>query len=92
MAKCTGLSDDAAAFVTDYCALVEPCCLQEGVSAQCTLFTQQAAQQGPFDEAAGALCLAALRQRQAGASYCDGLAVISGGQAPPSFIPTMTAT
>jgi hypothetical protein len=85
MAKCSGLSDAADAFVSDYCALVEPCCDAQGLSVQCALLTREAAQQGPYDETAAAACLAALRQRQAGADYCGGLAVISGGLSGPSW-------
>jgi hypothetical protein len=76
--KCSGLADAAQAFVGQYCALIEPCCTQGGLTSQCTSQVTGAAQGGTFDPNAAASCLAALTTLQGGADYCGGLVVSSG--------------
>ena len=75
-AKCSGGSDAAQAFATDYCALVEPCCVSQGLTSQCAGTLLGAALGLDFDAAAGATCLAALHARQAGPDFCGSLATV----------------
>jgi hypothetical protein len=72
--SCPSISEDARAFSDEYCALIAPCCTEAGLGSQCTANLYETAEQGTFDEAAGAACLDALRERQASPGFCDGLA------------------
>ncbi len=75
--KCSGLSEAAQTFITQYCAFIEPCCGQGGGESECSLAVTNAAQGGTYDATAGASCLAALTalQSAAGADFCGGLVV-----------------
>jgi hypothetical protein len=76
--KCSGVTDAAQTFIAQYCALIEPCCTQEGLTSQCSFEVTQAAQQQTYDATAAASCLSALTTLQAGADFCGGLVVPSG--------------
>lgn len=75
--KCSGLSAAAQTFIAQYCAFIEPCCGQGGLTSECSLQVTNAAQAGTYDATAGASCLAALTTLQsgAGADFCGGLVV-----------------
>lgn len=81
--KCSGLSDAAQTFIGQYCALVEPCCAEAGLTSACASQVTSAAQQGTFDPTAGATCLAALTALQGGSDFCGGLAVSIGSPTSP---------
>jgi hypothetical protein len=88
--KCSGLSDAAQTFVTQYCALVAPCCTKAGLTSECAAQATSAAEQGTYDATAGAACLAALSALQ-GAAFCGGLAVSTGSSTPWAVIPACAA-
>jgi len=75
--KCSGGSDAAQMFATEYCALIDPCCTAAGLGSQCAGQLGGAVFDYDFDPAAAATCLDALHARQAGADFCAGLATVS---------------
>jgi hypothetical protein len=71
---------NGGAFVTEFCALLEPCCEAAGLSTtgqSCQAFAS-ASTQAAYDPSAGAACLAAMQQESTGGTVCATL----GGDIP----------
>lgn len=85
-AKCSGLSDATKAFVSQYCALVDPCCGAEGLGSQCQAQLFGVAAGATFDDGEATACLDALRQRQ-GSNFCGGLRALNDSLTSWAVIP-----
>jgi hypothetical protein len=63
----------AQTFTDQFCTLVQPCCSSPGLGndgGACQAWVAQQAQGNSYDGDAGAACLAAMQQNQAGAAVC----------------------
>lgn len=71
-----GKDSPASEFITNFCAQIEPCCSNVGLStsgATCTALTQAAASEGTFDAANGAACIAEIQREEAADTFCTTL-------------------
>jgi len=69
--KCSGVPSEVQAFAQEFCALVEPCCVEAGLGARCLLNVYQdvTINDFTFDPVEAGSCLGAVRER-VGADFC----------------------